>query len=122
MEWIPGTSNICERLFSRAKLNLGDMRHRLAPMHLESQLFLYVNKPYWDQKLISELVRVLLRLILVALWRKIFCEALIARIHGKLSLRAIIYFLMFYNEELFLRNPCWKDISNLIFFIFSSIC
>ena len=33
-----------------------------------------------------------------------FREAIIVVIYGKLNLRVIIYFLMFDNEELFLRN------------------
>ena len=39
MEWTPVTTNVCGRLFSRAKLNLDDLKHRLTPMHLESELF-----------------------------------------------------------------------------------
>ena len=42
-----------------------------------------------------------MRLILIDLRRKIiFCEAIIPIYYGKLSLRAIIYFMMFHNEKL----------------------
>ena len=51
--WIVGTSNICERLFSRAKLNIGYSRHNITPMHLEAELFLSINKKFWDAELIS---------------------------------------------------------------------
>ena len=34
------TSNILERLFSRAKLTLDDRRKRVLPMHFEQQVFL----------------------------------------------------------------------------------
>ena len=44
LQWSPSTSNICERLFSRAKLTLGYLRHSLTPMHLEACLFLFINK------------------------------------------------------------------------------
>jgi hypothetical protein len=40
VKWIPPTSNIVERLFSRAKLTVGELRQRLTPMRLEAILFL----------------------------------------------------------------------------------
>ena len=55
MSWIQGTSNVCERLFSRAKLNVGYLRHNMSPMHLEAELFLFVNKKFWDAKTVSQL-------------------------------------------------------------------
>ena len=56
LQWVPGTSNVCERLFSRAKLNIGYLRHNMSPMHVEAELFLCVNKEYWDAELISKIL------------------------------------------------------------------
>ena len=56
MDWLPPTSNVCERLFSRAKLTFGQCRQKLSPMHLEAELFLFVNKTFWDAELVSTLV------------------------------------------------------------------
>ena len=55
-EWIPATSNVCERLFSRAKMIFDDYRKKLEPVNLEAQLFLFVNKQLWDIKVVSDLV------------------------------------------------------------------
>ena len=55
-EWIPATSNVCERLFSRAKMIFDDYRKKLEPVNLESQLFLFVTKQLWDIKIVSDLV------------------------------------------------------------------
>ena len=56
LEFIPGTSNICESLFSKGKLTLGMLRQNLSPMHLEVSLFLSINRKLWDAELISTLV------------------------------------------------------------------
>ena len=56
LEFIPGTSNICERLFSKGKLSLGMLRQNLSPMHLGASLFLRINRKLWDAELISTLV------------------------------------------------------------------
>ncbi len=53
--WIPTTSNIVERLFSRARLNLTHLRARLEPKTLEALLCLHCNRGLWDQNLISGL-------------------------------------------------------------------
>jgi hypothetical protein len=45
---VPCTSNICERLFSRAKLVLGDLRGKMTPEHVETILFLQYNRDLWD--------------------------------------------------------------------------
>ena len=47
-EWIPTTSNICERLFSKAKLTVGLLRTSLSPFMLEMLLFLRLNRDLWD--------------------------------------------------------------------------
>lgn len=42
------TSNICERLFSRAKLVLTDQRASTLPVNFEMLLFLKINQDVWD--------------------------------------------------------------------------
>jgi len=41
------TSNMCERLFSDAKMTHGDRRGRLLPVNFEAQLFLHANTALW---------------------------------------------------------------------------
>ena len=55
INWIPPTSNIVERLFSRAKLNLTDLRSRMEPRTFEALLYLHCNESLWDQSLLSAL-------------------------------------------------------------------
>ncbi|KAH9069274.1 hypothetical protein Ae201684P_004962 [Aphanomyces euteiches] len=45
--FIRPTSNICERLFSMAKLALTDRRRAMHPQTFEQQVFLKVNMAYW---------------------------------------------------------------------------
>ena len=54
LEWIKPTSNIVERLKSRAKLVFGTSRHRLSPRSLKENLFLYVNKRFWDNSVVDK--------------------------------------------------------------------
>ena len=56
LEWVPGTSNVCERLFSRAKFIFTDYRKSLEPVHLEAQMFLFANRRFWRPTLINEFV------------------------------------------------------------------
>lgn len=42
------TSNICERLFSKAGFCLSDRRSKILPSNFESQIFLHVNKEHWS--------------------------------------------------------------------------
>ena len=44
MEWPNPTSNVVERLLSRAKMVLSDHRMSMLPMNLEETLFLYINE------------------------------------------------------------------------------
>ena len=56
------TSNICERLFSRAKLTYSALRKNMLPVHLEEVLYLLVNKHLWNERVIEKvLVRERLR-------------------------------------------------------------
>ena len=42
-------TNIVERLFSRAKIVLSDLRNRMLSRHLEDVLFLRVNRHLWNK-------------------------------------------------------------------------
>jgi hypothetical protein len=48
------TSNIAERLFSRAKLVLHDRRKNLTFSHFEMLLFLWLNRDLWDVKTVQK--------------------------------------------------------------------
>ena len=56
LDWLQGTSNQCERLFSRAKLTLGHLRQGLSPIHLEALLFLFLIRLHWVAQLVSRVV------------------------------------------------------------------
>ena len=48
------TSNIVERLFSRAKLILSERRKSMSPYHLELLLFLRSNQDLWNEFTIQD--------------------------------------------------------------------
>lgn len=48
------TSNQVERFFSTAGMAYGDLRQRLLPINLEMQLFLKVNRGFWDVAVLSD--------------------------------------------------------------------
>ncbi|KAL0227660.1 hypothetical protein RCL1_003803 [Eukaryota sp. TZLM3-RCL] len=48
LNFIPCTSNEVERLFSRAKILIGSLRHRMLPSSLEHQIFLLTNRSLWN--------------------------------------------------------------------------
>ena len=50
------TSNLMERLFSRAGYAYDDLRRKIQPIYLEQQLFLMSNKRLWDLSLVNEVV------------------------------------------------------------------
>jgi hypothetical protein len=50
------TTNIVERLFSRAKIVLSDLRNRMTPRHLEDVLYLRVNRNLWNEVTIQEVM------------------------------------------------------------------
>ena len=56
VNWIPCTSNICERLFSKAKLTLGHLRCSMSPYHLEQLLFLRCNKDLWNLQTVAKAI------------------------------------------------------------------
>ena len=53
---VSATSNVCERLFSRAKLIARDHRKHMSPYHMELLLFLRYNHDLWDAGLIKQLL------------------------------------------------------------------
>jgi hypothetical protein len=56
LKHVSATSNVCERLFSRAKLIARDHRKHMSPYHLELLLFLRYNHDLWDAGLIEEIL------------------------------------------------------------------
>lgn len=56
LSWIPGTTNMVERFFSRVKKCYGDYRKSLLPENLEAQLYLCVNRDLWDEVLLAEII------------------------------------------------------------------
>ena len=49
MDWIPATSNVVERLFSKMKLFLSsDKRACTLPLHFEAAMMLLLNRDLWD--------------------------------------------------------------------------
>ena len=47
LSFLTPTSNMCERLFSKAGHALSDRRRGLSPASFESQIFLHVNRDLW---------------------------------------------------------------------------
>ena len=56
LHWIPGTTNLVERFFSREKRCFSDYRKNLTPRNLEAQLFLCMNRDLWDATIVNLLV------------------------------------------------------------------
>ena len=54
MNHIHPTTNKVERLFSRAKLVLTDMRKRMTPRHVELLLFLRMNRSLWSEVTVEQ--------------------------------------------------------------------
>ena len=54
MNHIHPTTNKVERLFSRAKLVLTDMRKRMTPRHVELLLFLRMNRSLWNEVTVEQ--------------------------------------------------------------------
>jgi hypothetical protein len=52
-EHILPTTNIVERLFSRAKLALTDHRKQMTPRHLELLMFLRTNRSLWNAEAVE---------------------------------------------------------------------
>ena len=50
------TSNLCERLFSKAGYSLGNRRGNILPTSFEEQIFLHVNSKMWSIDDVNTLV------------------------------------------------------------------
>ena len=48
LHWVPPTSNILDRLFRKAKNIRTPLRNRIFPVNFKENLYLAVNKNYWD--------------------------------------------------------------------------
>lgn len=57
MNHIVSQSNICERLFSHAKIIMTDQRKHMMPYRLEGLLFLNFNKFLWNASTIQDILR-----------------------------------------------------------------
>jgi hypothetical protein len=56
VKYIYSTTNIVERLFSRAKIVLSDLRNRMTPRHLEDVLYLRGNRRFWNELTIQAIM------------------------------------------------------------------
>ena len=50
------TTNMVERLFSRAKIVMTDLRKSMTPRHLELIMFLRLNRHLWDEILVQRAI------------------------------------------------------------------
>ena len=57
LNYVSATSNVVERLFSRAKLVMTDQRRSMDPSTLEAILMLRYNHDIWDVYLLDSLVQ-----------------------------------------------------------------
>ena len=57
MQHIAPTSNVCERLSSRAKLIMRPHRKMMSPYHLDMLIFLRCNKELWDATTVEECLK-----------------------------------------------------------------
>ena len=56
MRFLIPTSNICERLFSKAGFTLNDRRMAILPVNAEAQMFLHLNMDLWNIDTIREII------------------------------------------------------------------
>ena len=54
LKHISPTSNVCERIFSRAKLVMRPHRKHISPFHLEMLIFLRCNKGLWNEVTVED--------------------------------------------------------------------
>ena len=57
LKFIRPTSNLCERLFSKAGFALNSRRRAVLPANFESQIFLHVNADLWGLPEINEILQ-----------------------------------------------------------------
>ena len=56
-DWLPITSNMCERLFSRAKLIFDERRQNMLPINLEILLYLKLNRDLWSKEDVMDIFK-----------------------------------------------------------------
>ena len=56
LDWVPCTSNVAERLFSQVRHVFTDYRKSMLPHHLGSQIFLAVNRDFWNAQIVAKLM------------------------------------------------------------------
>ena len=56
LDWVPCTSNVAERLFSQVRHVFTDYRKSMLSHHLESQIFLAVNRDFWNAQIVAKLM------------------------------------------------------------------
>ena len=54
--FVPCTSNVAERLFSQVRHVFTDYRKSMQPHHLENQIFLAVNRDFWNAQIVAKLM------------------------------------------------------------------
>ena len=57
LKHIYSTTNCVESLFSRAKINMSDLRKSMAPHRLEALMFLRFNRFLWNASTIEDAIR-----------------------------------------------------------------
>jgi hypothetical protein len=56
LKFLIPTSNICERLFSKAGFSFNQRRMSVLPINTESQMFLHLNSSLWDIAIVKEIL------------------------------------------------------------------
>ena len=57
LDWIPPTSNMVERLFSRCKFVMTLLRNSMSPITFKEVMFLKMNEENWDEKTVQLALR-----------------------------------------------------------------
>ena len=57
LNFLRPTSNMCERLFSKAGYVMNDRRQSTLPSNFESQIFLHINAAFWGIEDVNELLK-----------------------------------------------------------------
>jgi hypothetical protein len=56
LQFLIPTSNICERLFSKAGFSFNQRRMPVLPINTESQMFLHLNSSLWDIATVKDIL------------------------------------------------------------------
>ena len=57
LQWIPSTSNVVERLFSKMKLVFSERRQSMEPSTLECMMMLTVNRELWNERTVNQVLK-----------------------------------------------------------------